>query len=389
MKTPSIRPLLCLASICILPVAVRAAPLGPIELRASAGVEVDTNVLRKPSDSGQSDQLAIGSLGVKADKEYGLQRFRLDAETTHYRYRDVTYLNYSTVNYSAAWDWRLTPRLGGVISSDRRQFRDVTDTTGFNDINRRTQRADLIEGKYEIDGNWRALAGLTRTSTHTTERRSLDASNTVRSVRIGASYEPASGRSVTARLRRGHGEYTDSTTRPAGELDFNETEADVLLVYPLTAKTTLDGRLGFLDRKHPDGPEHDFRGPVGNATVTWDFSEKTRFSTGLVRELAAYQVPGGSYVPVTRGFYSHVYKPTINTAVRLRLERDLRNWRGSPSTPDSGRRDITQWASATVEWAVQRTVTLSGTLRAEKRNSNFPEQNYRSAGIAGAVKVTF
>lgn len=389
MKTPSIRPLLCLASICLFPAAVRAAPLGPFELRASAGVEVDTNVLRKPGDSGQSDLLAIGSLGVKADKEYGLQRIRLDAETTHYRYRDLTYLNYSTLNYSAAWDWRLTPRLQGVISATRRQFRDVTDSAEFNDIDRRTERTELIEGKYEIDGSWRALAGLTRSSNRSTERRSLDASNTVRSARIGASYEPGSGRVATVRLRRGQGEYTDSTSTLTGGLDFDETEVDVLVVYPLTAKTTLDGRLGYLDRRHPDSPSRDFSGPVGTATVTWDFSEKTRFTTGFVRDLGGYQVPGGTYVQSTRGFFTHTYKPTISTAIYLRLERDLRNWRGAPTTPDAGRRDFTQWASATAEWAVQRTVTLSGTVRAERRSSNFPMQRYRSAGIGGAVKVSF
>lgn len=394
MKKRPIHPLLCLVSICAFPAALKAQPLapqplGPIELRASAGIEHDTNVFRSPENAERSDEIGLASLGVKFDKRYGLQRVQLDAETTLYRYRNLSELDYSTLNYAAAWNWQLTPALQGVLSADRRQYRDVTNTPGLDRVSRRTTRSELFEARYEIDGAWRALAGLSRESNRSTDPRSFDASYSVRNASAGAAYEFSSGRSLTARFRRGQGEYTDASGALPGA-DFRENEAELLVKWPLTAKTSVDARAAYLERNHSNAPERDFSGPVGNASVTWDATEKIRLVAGVVRDLGSYQAAGSSYVQRSRIFVAPVYKPTVNTALNLRYERDLQSWRGAaPGTADSGRRDVTQWLSATFDWEPRRKVTLSGSVRAERRTSNLAVVSYRSTTIGAAVKVRF
>ena len=238
LKKMPIRPLVCLVSACVFPAVLRAEPPDLVQFRVGAGVEHNTNVLRAPTGE-QSDDIGVLSVGAKIDRTYSLQRVRADVEASSYRYRNLSRLNYSTLNYLAAWDWKFTPALHGVLSAERRQFRDISDTVaGIQEIGRRTERAERFEGIYDIDGAWRALAGVSRTSSSTTVPVSWDASPTVRSARVGGGYEYASGSSVFVRARRGDGEYKALLT-PGAPADFRENEGDVQLKWILTGKTSL------------------------------------------------------------------------------------------------------------------------------------------------------
>ncbi len=251
------------------------------QVRVGAGVEYDDNVLRDTSDI--SDTVVFGSIGLRADKAYGLQRFRADLDWTSYKYNDVSELDYHTFNYNLAWDWSITPRVHGVVSSDRKEYREtfLDTTTGLNRTGLRTERVELAEGVYELGAAWRVLAGVSQTSSKSSQPGSWDGSPEVQSVHLGAGYELGTGTSLTARLRRGDGEYRD-TTAGAATGEFDETETDVLLKWPVTAKTAVEGRLGYLDREHSGAPQRDFSGLVGNATVNWEVTGKTRFLGGLL-----------------------------------------------------------------------------------------------------------
>jgi len=390
LKKMSYRPLLSLASLCVFPAVLRAEPPNLLELRASAGVEHDTNVQRAPSQE-QSDNIGVLSVGVKLDRSYSLQHFKADVEASRYNYSSHSDLNYSTLNYNAAWDWKVTPALHGVLSAERRQFRDISDSTvpGVTEIGRRTQRAEVFEGIYDIDGVWRALAGLTRTSSSTTVPISWDASPTIRSARVGGGYEWASGSSLFARFRHGDGEYT-APLSTAVSADFKEDEAELVLKWILTGKTTLDAQLGHLKRTHSGVPARDFSGPVGNATVTWNATAKTSVLAGVARYLGSSGLDTGGHVVSDRIFVGPVWKATARTSVNARYDRITRSWRDiTPGAPENGRRDVVEATSIGVDWEPHRIVTVSASVRGERVNSNAIGTSYRNTAVAAAVKVAF
>lgn len=399
--TPSFRPVLYLASMCLLPCAAHAQLLGPFTVRAGAGLEHDSNVLRAPSNQELSDQVGSLSLGLKGDKQYGLQRFRVNAEATRYRYQKHPELNYSTVNYSAAWDWQVTPRLQGVLSADRTQYRDVSRFTDITGIERaggtggRTERNEVFEGRYLIDGPWRVLGGVLHTSSTSREaRRDIDipwdASPSVRSVRVGAAYEFASGTEFTGRVRRGNGEYKDLPVALGGSIDFRETETEFGVKWPVTAKTAVDGRIAYLQRTHSANSALDFKGPVGEGNVTYEVTPKTRLVGGLSTELYSYQVGSPGHVRSTRLYVRPVYKPTVKTEVSLRYVYETRNWTGAPAgSLEDGRRDTSQWVVGAVGYQPLRNVDIAATVRYERRNSGVATANYRAVTAGGTVSVGF
>lgn len=389
MKKIPIRPLVCLMSACFFPAVLRAEPPDPVQFRVGVGVEHNTNVLRAPARE-QSDEIGVLSVGAKIDRSYSLQRFRADVEASAYRYRSLSHLNYNTLNYLAAWDWSFTPALHGVLSAERRQFRDISDTPAGNfEIGRRTERSELFEGIYNIDGAWRALAGVSRTSSSTTVPLSWDASPTVRSARVGGGYQFASGSSIFVRARRGDGEYKAPLV-PGSPADFRENEADVALKWILTGKTSLDARLGHLEREHDAAPQRDFSGPVGNATVTWDATGKTRVVAGVLHYLSSSGLDTGGNVESDRFFIGPVWKATAHTSVNARYDRTTREWRDiAPGTLQAGRRDVIQTMSIGVDWEPRRVVTVSGSLRGERVRSSLPGTSYRNRAVAVGVKLNF
>jgi exopolysaccharide biosynthesis operon protein EpsL len=390
LKKHPIRPLLPIAVLIMAP-AVMAQPQAPestdaFQFRAGLGVEHDSNVLRQPN--AVSDTAVTAAVGLKFDRRYSLQRFRADVEAATYRYQDHTDLSYSTLNYNAAWDWSFTPRVHGTVSADRKQYRDTTSNTltGVNVVGRRTERTELAEGVYELGAAWRALAGVSHTSAKSTQPNSYDASPTVRSAYLGAGYELASGASITGRFRHGNGEYTDPTAGPA--TGFRENEADVLFKWPVTAKTSLEGRIGHLDRKHSGAPQRDFSGVVGDATVNWEITGKTRLMAQVAHDLTATGLPTGGHVEANRFWVQPTWKPTVQTAVNLRYEYIRRTWQSIPlGSPDIGRNERIQNAMIGFDWQPRPKIAVSASIRNERLRSNLVFSGYRATiyGIAGKL----
>ena len=358
-------------------------------LRALAGVERESNVLRVPR-GGTADTAAILGVGARADLRRGLQRIRADVEANRYQYDRDSSLNYNILNYALAWDWSITPRFHGVLGADRKQYREVaTDPVALvNRISRRTERAELLEAVYEAGAAWRLLGSASHTKASSTDAATWDASPDINSARIGVGYERASGASWYVRHRRGDGEYTDPGAG-ASQVDFKEDETDFLLRLPVSGKTSVDARVGRLERRHEGDAARDFSGIVGSATVAWQVTGKTRVVAGVGRDLSATGQPTGGHVRSDRFFVGPAWKPTAATAVNVRYDHVSREWKGVPAASrEAGRDETVRALSANLEWQPRRWVALSVYVRAERLRSSL-DTGYSNNTVGAALKGFF
>lgn len=363
---------------------------GPgIQFRAISGLERESNP-RRTTSGGTSDTLLLLGVGVAADARFGLQRVRADVEANTYRYDRDSSRNYNVLNYALAWDWSITPRFRGVLAADRKQYRDVaTDpATLANVVGRRTQRTELAEGVWEAGSSLRLAGSVSHSKVSSTAPVTWDASPEVTSARVGVGYELPSGTSVYLRHRRGNGEYTDPAPGTTfGEFDENET--DVVLKWPITAKTSIDARLGHLRRKHDVAPQSDFSGAVGSGVVTWEATAKTRLQAGVTRDLSSTAQAAGGHVRHNRFFVGPLWRATEAIAVNVRYDRLAREWKGVPAgTSEFGRDETFRMLSASVEWAPRRWLAVTGYVRGERHKSNL-NSGYRNTTVGAAVKAFF
>ncbi len=369
--------------------AVRAQaaeePAGPVlALHAAAAIERDSNILRAPD--AVSDEIGILSAGLRLDKRYSLQRLTLQAQAQRYRFNDFSNLDYSTLTYEGAWNFQVTPHLRGVLSAERQQYRDITNGVASGGVNLRTERHERAEVTLLGRGGWRTLAGLAHDRSTSDDPRSLESSPRVSSLSIGGGYETAAGTLLTAQVRRGEGDYGGA----ARGIDFRETEPSVTLRWPATAKTTLEARLGYLDRAHDQEAVRDFKGFVGTSTLRWDFSPRTRVEAGLTRDLGSYEFSGGGQIRGWRLFIAPAWKPSEKTALRLRHAMERREWRVvSPASPDLGRKDRNRWDTLALEWLPRRFLELSASARQERRHANLAGLGFRAHIVTLGARLNF
>jgi exopolysaccharide biosynthesis operon protein EpsL len=359
----------------------------PLKLRAVAGLERDSNVLRSRSQP-IAETAAILGVGLRAERQLGLQRLRADVEANRYHYGDSA-LNYQVLNYALAWEWSLTPRLHGVLAADRKQYREVVTNpaTLANDVGLRTDRTELLEAIYEAGARLRLLANVSHDQSRGAAQPSWDGSPEVHSARVGIGYETPARGTLYARFRRGDGRYTDGSPGVARG-SFREDEPDVVLDWPLTGKTSLALRLGHLARRHDEMPQGDFSGAVGSATLAWQATGKTRLVAGANRQLGATGDDGGGHVRTDRVFIGPVWQPDTRFTVNVRFDHARRAWKDVPAAdPDAGRSESLRVISAGLEWQPRRWLAVSGYVRRERQRSSL-NGGYGNNTVGVVVKTS-
>ena len=379
---------------------VQADELDTLQFRVGQTWQYDSNVFRL-SDSinnqavigtpSRSDHFGVTTIGAKIDKSYGLQRFELDVNANRYNYKNFSRLDFTAVNYAAAWRWSVTPALYGNLTTDRQEYTDNTaDVQNQGQLNRRTDRLTLLDAEYVIDGPWRVLGGVFERSSSNSQAFTFEGDSKIRGVEAGVRYVFASDSSFAYRLKQGRGEYPNRVLSPTFASDFKDREHEFKLVWPITGKTTIQSRLSYFDRAHDGLAARDFSGFVGQLEATWMPTGKTTVNGGVARDLGDYQTNNISYFQGNRFFIAPTWKPTDKTAVKFRYDHGVRNYKG-PLTGfiPTNRRDTTDLSVLGFEWEVIRAVKVTTSVFTDRRKSNELGADYKSHGVNLSVLASF
>ena len=372
-------------------------------LNAGINLQHDSNLFRLPSDadtqallgtSTRSDLMTITSAGLKFNKQYSLQRFELDATMIDYRYRTFDHLDYTAFNYAGAWRWSVTPKLHGNLTLRRNEsLNSYTDYSGYSVRNLRTEENQRFDGVYEIDGAWRLIGGISRSSTSNSQAVEQDSDTRSTSVDAGIRYSFPSGSALSYVVRAGHGKYTNRTQlNPWYQQDnaFDDYENELRLTWAVTGKTTIDTRLAHFSRKHEHYDDRDYSGVTGNININWQATGKTRITAGWTRELASSQSLSSSYVVTDRLSLAPYWQISDKTGLRLRYEYARRDYRGAiyPVLQD-GRTDNVQNGQIALEWQPYRSLFITTSLQTDKRDSNTANRDYDSTMFNVSAQMSF
>ena len=372
---------------------VQADELDTFQFRAGQTWQYDSNVFRL-SDAvaaPPSDHFGVTTIGAKIDKSYGLQRFEFDINANRYNYKNFSALDFTAVNYAAAWRWSVTPVLYGNLTTDRLEYTD--NSSNFQNqgqLNRRTDRLTLLDAEYAIDGPWRVLGGVFEKSSSNSQPTTFEGDSKIRGVEAGVRYVFASDSSFAYRLKEGRGEYPSRVLSSTSASNFKDREHEFKFVWPITGKTTIQSRLAYFDRAHDGLAARDFSGFVGQLEATWMPTGKTTVNGGLVRELGDYQTNDISYYQGNRFFIAPTWKPTEKTAVKFRYDHGVRNYKGPlPNAVATNRRDTTDLAVLGFEWEVIRAVKVTTSVFTDRRKSSAFNADYKSHGANLSVLASF
>lgn len=390
-------PLLLLS---LFPLVAHADELDTLQFKAGQSVTHDSNIFRLSDTANaqaligttdRADTVSVTTAGFKVNKPFGLQRFELDAAVEDHHYSRFSNLDFTAVNYAAAWRWSFTPALHGNLTSDRREYVDNTaDVQNSGQLNRRTNRSTVFDAEYELDGAWRLVGGLFERTSTSSQPFTFEGDSRIRGAEGGVRYVFPSNTSMAYRYKRGNGDYPGRVPSSTFAGSFTDTEHEFRLDWAPTGKTTLRARLSHLDREHDGLAARDFSGFTGQLDATWNITAKTSLAGGLVRELGSYQTSNASYYEGYRFFIAPTWKPSEKTAVRLRYDHGARDFRGPlPGFAATDRHDTSNLVSLALEWQALRALKLIASVQRDRRKSTEPGFDYTSNAFGLSAQASF
>lgn len=347
------------------------------------GSQYDSNLFRQFANE-QSDTVQTTSLTLALSKPFAQQRFTLDATVIDYRYSNNDYLDYKAKNYSATWNWMLTHRLSGTLSSTQTEvqnsFVDYRALTPQNLRNIRKTNVNYLGGEWRVKGGWRLVAGLTNNEQSNSETFNAQSSYSLNTWEAGVRYVWPAGTFLQLLQRSGSGEYKDrqlvtfdmqpSPFNPQFDTAFRQTDTEARFSIPLTGKTSLTAKLAHEAREHENFTDRDYAATTGRVDYTWQPSGKLSLVAGLRREVAAFQNYTSSYY-LSDGFnLQPAWQISAKTALRLNYDWQRRNYEGALIAGFPERRDSLQSIRLGFDWIPVRWATLTTSLQRDSRNSS-------------------
>jgi exopolysaccharide biosynthesis operon protein EpsL len=353
-----------------------------------AGATFEDNLFRLPDSantfqslgkSRRSDRILTTNVGIKIDKPYSLQRFQVDLNVIDNNYDTYSYLDYTAFNYRAAWLWQLTPNIKGTLSADQQQvlnsfseFRDFD-----NELNRRrsiqTNENRIFDVDATVGGGWHLLGGISELRSRNSVTFDATGDFIQTGANVGLKYVTPSENSITLLQRAYNGDYQGRRADALTQLDsgFKQRETEALLQWRLTGKSLIDAKIGYVDREHDNFSSRDYDGMTGRLAYNWQPTGKLGVITSLSRNIYSFQQAVNSYYVADTFAITPIWQLTPKTSLKMRYDFSRRDYRGTVISIPEHRKDNVQSFMLSADWQAMRTLTVTGVLRHEKRNSSF------------------
>lgn len=359
---------------------------------AGASITFDDNLFRLPDSasasdvlgkSQRSDRIFTTNAGIKIDKPYSLQRFQVEANAVDNRFDNYSYLDYTAFNYRAAWLWALTPDIKGTLSADQQQvLNSFAEFRGTNNELNRTRSIQTNENRiFDVDaligGGWHLLGGISELRSRNSITFNAVGDFIQTGANIGIQYVAPSENSIALVQRAFNGNYQGRVLDVTNQLDtgFKHRETELQVKWRLTGKSLIDAKLGYLDREHDNFESRDYDGMTGKLAYNWQPTGKLAITTSLARNIYSFQQAINSYYVADTFAIAPIWEVTEKTSVSMRYDYSQRDYRGSVISLAEHRKDHVQSLMLAAEWKPLRTVTVTGTLRREMRDSSFNGSN--------------
>ena len=318
-------------------------------------------------------------VGLRVVKSYGLQNVVLEGNVTRYMYSTFSSLDATGHDVSGVYNWKLTPSIAGAVV-----YKSSAVPSDFADTGFRTTSNIRTTTEKRLDTDWLAGAALHPrislfevTSDSDQPVFQLENSRT-RYASASLIYLFPSNNSVEAYAQRGNGSYQNLLPDPVTQLatQFREQQAGTRVHWVFNGLSRMDADLGYLDRTHEDLPTRDFAGFVGNLTLSYLLTGKTKFDIYLARQLYSSQSTLSSYAQEERATVFATYAATSNISVVPSFLFLKRVFKAPPIPIPIELRELTRVYSLELRWTPLRQLDLSASVGHETRGATLTSLQY-------------
>lgn len=342
----------------------------------------------------KSDTTTTTTVGVTVDKTLGRQRLKLDTQLGAVRYRRFRLLDHEPNQIDATWQWQFGNRLHGELSGSRKQ-----SMSGFGDFRTPVKNIKTLDSRngsiyLRFGADWEGFVGAVRGVSENSNAAQITGDSRTETTETGLRYGPASGNWLRWKLRQTDARYPNQQFTAGGRVDNSYLQRDIETdgSWQLSGASRVSGMIGQSRRHHDDVPARDYSGPTGRIAWDWQPTGKSMLNVTARRSLSGNSDDVANYV-VTRGLVvAPSWYPTAKTVVQLSLERSRRDFGGDPGfilTTAPKREDDIRATTLSASYAPHRALSLSLSVRDEKRDSNIAGLAYRDRTTYLSAQFSF
>jgi hypothetical protein len=310
----------------------------------------------------------------------------LDARLVNYAYLSGTGQNHTEANYTAGWQWAVTPRLRGNLDASQQEAPKADSINGdSNASNRQTQTHYRADAEYAIDGPWHVVAGVSRdqhVSQYVTPGNTDSRSD---SRDAGVRYDFATGSWIRFSLRAADGSY--QTASSASDDSYQQQEQELRLRWSLSTASSLDLYLTQVERAHQRNTQLDFQGSNYGANASWELSGRSTLVAGYAHALAVVLVPAPGWFTAQDSLsWGWNWQTSGRTQLRIRQALQRLDYRSpSPGSP-GGYQDNSHDTSLTLVWTPGNQWQISAALQQQAHQG---AQEYGSQQISLTAQFSY
>ncbi len=358
-----------------------------LQFRASIKSAWDDNLFRQPSNEA-SDQITTASAGVRFDKPYAMQRFIADVSYVENKYQTNNFLNYNSTNYSVAWQWMLTPELSGTLSTAQAQ-----SAPGFADFrasvqNVITSKTNQFRAEYSPYKVWVWIFGYTNTSISNSQVFTEQSGYDANTLDYGLGYNFASGVNFTFLGHKRNGQFSREFNQSL-LLDngFNEDEFELDMLFKATGKSSLSGRVAYLNRQYDNFSARDYNSWQGNLRYDVLITDKLKANVDLSRAVGSYEVGYSTYTLTDAVKLSVSYNYSDKVTLNLSSSLAQRNFKQAVVLGSPNRSDDERSIGGSMTWQPRRNVGLTLKTVQMLRNSSSGFNNFNYNDVTSSIML--
>ena len=361
-------------------------------LNVIAGVSrtMDDNFFRKPASVAPvSETITTSYATLSFNKQYSLQRLNFEYTLRNHAYQNYSSLDFVANNYKGSWDWSFTPRLTGNVSTMLSEtpipFLDAT-FAGKPAI--LTNEVQTVVMDWAAMGGVHFLGGFTRSVVLNSSNFFQNRGNTSDSIDLGVKYAFSSGTELIMMQHQRQGEFAIVTL--GLPQSFKESETEAKFNWRVSAKTSVNSRLGFVERKHDqasgiDYSSRDYADWVGDANVNWAPTAKLQFTAAAGSGISVFQGGNANYARTNSLNFNSTYAVTPKVLVSGNASISKRIIEGTGTNPT----DTIENASLSVDWTPRTYVSLGARLQRMNRTSSDPGRDFVDLMTILSANVNF
>jgi exopolysaccharide biosynthesis operon protein EpsL len=306
----------------------------------------------------------------------------VDITETMRRYAKTTQLDFDSLDYRGAWLWQVGSRVTGTLSADRKEslapFEDALNS-GSTARNVRINENRVFNLDARAFADWHLLLGVNQSNQKSEQVVQIQPDFKAVGYEVGVKYAPSSSSSLSAVRRSSSGDYVNQSSNPVLGFGYKQDESELKVIWIASGKSTLSGRLTWLDRAQNGAAQRNFSGLAGEFLYAWTPTGKLSMNLIAKRDIAPFQDPTGSYIVSNSISFVPTWTISAKTVAHLLAAHTASNFAGAASAPTGGppRSDTLNLIDVGVNWSAANRLIFSVSVQHQVRDSNVPAFSFK------------